>query len=84
MKIRFQRLQGPVFKSTDHSVSVDKARAVAMQSCPTDAVLPEVQSIPARGPLLRTTGDEQPNYRHSCTSPDRVQTDFDTSGHPGL
>ena len=77
MKIRFQCLQGPVLRVRIILFLLIKACAVAMQSRPTDAApLLEAQSIPARGPLLRTTRDEQPNYRHSCTSPDHVQTDF--------
>ena len=77
MKIRFQCLQGPVLRVRIILFLLIKACAVAMQSRPTDAApLLEAQSIPARGPLLRTTRDGQPNYRHNCTSPDHVQTDF--------
>ena len=80
---QFPTLQGPVFKSTDHSASSDKS------PCRCYAKLPYRCSVTSGGPVHPSEGstaahqtrDEQPNYRHNCTSTQiTCRQTFDTSG----
>ena len=83
MKTSFQRCRAQSLRVWIILLLLIKARAVAMQSCPADAVsLPEAQSIPARGPLLRTKLEMNSRTTDITAPPMQItcRQTFDTSG----
>ena len=83
LKIRVQRLQGPIFKSTDYSVSFDKS------ACRCYAKLPHRCSAtpnPSQRGVRCCAPPEMDSRTTDITAPPQItcRQTFDTSGHPGL